>query len=42
MRVDDTLQHAAGISAGNTATLDIEARIMPSESEPERAIGQLA
>ena len=24
MRVDDTLQHAAGISAGDTATLDIE------------------
>ena len=23
MRVDDTLQHAAGISAGGTATLDI-------------------
>ena len=24
MRVEDTLQHAAGISAGDTATLDIE------------------
>ena len=27
MRVDDTLQHAAGISAGDTATLDVEVTV---------------
>ena len=36
MRVDDTLQHAAGISAGDTATLDIEA----TQDWPEPGVPQ--
>ena len=36
MRVDDTLQHAAGISAGDTATLDIEVtKDWPEPSVPQ-------
>ena len=36
MRVDDTLQHAAGISAGDTAALDIEVtKNWPEPSVPE-------
>ena len=41
MRVDDTLQHAAGISAGDTATLDIEVtKDWPEPSVP-RILRQL-
>jgi hypothetical protein len=36
MRVDDALQHAAGISAGDTATLDIElTKDWPEPSVPQ-------
>jgi hypothetical protein len=36
MRVEDTLQHAAGISAGDTATLDIQmTKDWPEPSVPE-------
>jgi uncharacterized protein DUF1905/bacteriocin resistance YdeI/OmpD-like protein len=36
MRVDDTLQHAAGISAGDTAAIDIEVtRDWPEPSVPQ-------
>ena len=36
MRVDDALQHAAGISAGDTATLDIEVtKDWPEPSVPQ-------
>jgi len=36
MRVDDMLQHAAGISAGDTATLDIEmTKDWPEPSVPQ-------
>ncbi len=36
MRVDDTLQHAAGIGAGDTATLDIEVtKDWPEPSVPQ-------
>ena len=40
MRVDDTLQHAAGISAGDTATLDIE--VTKDWPEPRGAPPDLA
>ena len=40
MRVDDTLQHAAGISAGDTATLDIEVtKDWPEPSVPPGSCG---
>ena len=43
MRVDDTLQHAAGISAGDTATLDIEvAKDWPEPSVPQDLAAALA
>jgi hypothetical protein len=43
LRVDDTLQHAAGISAGDTATLDIEVtRDWPEPSLPEDLATALA
>jgi len=43
MRVDDTLQHAAGISAGDTATLDIEVtRDWPEPSVPQDLATALA
>jgi hypothetical protein len=43
MRVDDTLQHAAGISAGDTATLDIEvAKDWPEPSVPKDLATALA
>src|SRR4030095_3295512 len=36
MKVDDTLQHAAGISAGDVATLDIEVtKDWPEPSVPQ-------
>jgi uncharacterized protein DUF1905/bacteriocin resistance YdeI/OmpD-like protein len=43
MRVDDTLQHAAGISAGDTATIDIEVtRDWPEPSVPQDLATALA
>jgi hypothetical protein len=43
MRVDDTLQQVAGISAGDTATLDIEAtKDWPEPSVPEDLATALA
>ena len=43
MRVDDTLQHAAGISAGDTATLDIEVtKDWPEPSVPQDLATALA
>jgi hypothetical protein len=43
MRVDDTLQHAAGISAGDTTTLDLEvAREWPEPSVPQDLATALA
>ena len=43
MRVDDTLQHAAGISAGDSAALDIEVtRDWPEPSVPEDLAAALA
>jgi Domain of unknown function (DUF1905)/Bacteriocin-protection, YdeI or OmpD-Associated len=43
MRVDDTLQHAAGIHAGDTATLDIEvAKDWPEPSVPNDLAAALA
>ncbi len=43
MRVDDTLQHAAGISAGETATLDIEVtKDWPEPSVPQDLAKALA
>ena len=43
MRVDDTLQHAAGISAGGTATLDIEVtKDWPEPSVPQDLATALA
>ena len=43
MRVDDTLQHAAGISAGDTATLDLEVtRDWPEPSVPQDLATALA
>ncbi len=43
MRVDDTLQHAAGISAGETATLDIEVtKDWPEPSVPRDLAAALA
>ena len=43
MRVDDTLQHAAGISAGDTATLDIEVtRDWPEPGVPQDLAAALA
>jgi hypothetical protein len=43
MRVDDALQHAAGISAGDTATIDIEAtKNWPEPSVPEDLAAALA
>jgi hypothetical protein len=43
MRVDDTLQHAAGISAGDTATLDIEVtKDWPEPSVPKDLAAALA
>src|SRR5580693_871764 len=43
MRVDDTLQHAAGISAGDTATLDIEVtRDWPEPGVPQDLATALA
>jgi uncharacterized protein DUF1905/bacteriocin resistance YdeI/OmpD-like protein len=43
MRVDDALQHAAGISAGETATIDIEVtRDWPEPSVPEDLATALA
>ena len=43
MRVDDTLQHAAGISAGDTATLDIEVtKNWPEPSVPQDLATALA
>jgi hypothetical protein len=42
IRVDDTLRHAAGISAGDTATLDIEvARDWPEPSVPKDLVTAL-
>ena len=43
MKVDDTLQHAAGISAGETATLDIEVtKDWPEPSVPQDLATALA
>jgi hypothetical protein len=43
MRVDDTLQHAAGISAGDAATLDIEVtKDWPEPSVPQDLATALA
>lgn len=43
MRVDDTLQHAAGISAGDTATLDIKVtKDWPEPSVPQDLATALA
>jgi hypothetical protein len=43
MRVDDALQHAAGISAGDTATIDIEVtRNWPEPSVPQDLATALA
>jgi hypothetical protein len=43
MRVDDTLQHAAGLSAGDTAELDIEVtRDWPEPSVPQDLAAALA
>jgi len=43
MRVEDTLQHAAGISAGDTATLDIQmTKDWPEPSVPEDLSAALA
>jgi hypothetical protein len=43
MRIDDPLQHAAGISAGDTATLDIEmTKDWPEPSVPEDLAAALA
>lgn len=43
MRVDDTLQHAAGISAGDTAVLDVEVtRDWPEPSVPQDLATALA
>jgi uncharacterized protein YdeI (YjbR/CyaY-like superfamily) len=43
MRVDDTLQHAAGISAGDTATLDIEVtKDWPEPNVPQDLAAALA
>jgi hypothetical protein len=43
MRVDDTLQHAAGISAGDTAALDIEVtKDWPEPSVPQDLATALA
>ncbi len=43
MRVDDALQHAAGISAGDTATIDIEAtKNWPEPSVPQDLAAALA
>jgi hypothetical protein len=43
MRVDDTLQHAAGISAGEDATLDIEVtKDWPEPSVPQDLAAALA
>ena len=43
MRVEDTLQHAAGLSAGDTATLDIEMTTdWPEPSVPEDLAAALA
>jgi Bacteriocin-protection, YdeI or OmpD-Associated len=43
MRVDDTLQHAAGTSAGDTATLDIAVtKDWPEPSVPEDLAKALA
>ena len=43
MRVDDSLQHAAGISAGDTAALDIEVtRDWPEPSVPQDLATALA
>jgi Domain of unknown function (DUF1905)/Bacteriocin-protection, YdeI or OmpD-Associated len=43
MRVDDTLQHAAGISAGDTATVDIEVtKDWPEPSVPPDLAAALA
>jgi len=43
MRVDDTLQHAAGIGAGDTATLDIEVtKDWPEPSVPQDLAAALA
>jgi hypothetical protein len=43
MRVDDTLQHAAGISAGDTATLDVEVtKDWPEPSVPSDLAAALA
>jgi hypothetical protein len=43
MRVDDTLQHAAGVSAGDTATLDIEVtKDWPEPSVPQDLVTALA
>jgi uncharacterized protein DUF1905/bacteriocin resistance YdeI/OmpD-like protein len=43
MRVDDSLQHAAGISAGDSATLDIEAaKDWPEPSVPQDLATALA
>jgi Bacteriocin-protection, YdeI or OmpD-Associated/Domain of unknown function (DUF1905) len=43
MRVDDALQHAAGISAGDTAALDVEvARDWPEPSVPDDLATALA
>jgi hypothetical protein len=43
MRVDDTLQHAAGISAGDTAALDIEVtKVWPEPRVPQDLATALA
>jgi hypothetical protein len=43
MRIDDTLQHVAGISAGDTATLDIEVtKDWPEPSVPQDLATALA
>ena len=43
MRVDDTLQHAAGISAGDTVTLDVEVtKDWPEPSVPQDLATALA
>jgi hypothetical protein len=43
MRVDDTLQHAAGISAGDTAAIDIEVtKGWPEPSVPQDLATALA
>jgi hypothetical protein len=43
MRIDDTLQHAAGIGAGDTATLDIEVtKDWPEPSVPQDLAAALA